>query len=185
MRGFKRGARFLGIDDSPFAPSSLDVLVVGVVERDGLVEGVLSTRVRRDGDDATEKLCRMLSQSRFLAQVKAILLNSVNLAGFNVVDIRELSARTKKPVIAVVRRKPDAARVMRALANVPNAALKAERMARAGGVAREGSLFFQRAGISEEGARLALRGGERVPESIRLAHVIAGGIARGESGGRV
>lgn len=184
MRQLKKGIRVLGVDDSPFTRQDETVLVVGVVERDGIIEGVLSTRVERDGDDATEKISEMVKRSRFLPEIRGILLNSVMMAGFNAVDIKKLSEETGKPVIAVVRRKPDAARTQKALENAPNAARKRERLKKAGPPKRFYGLYAQIAGVREERAAEFLRRRKGVPEAIRLAHIIAGGVRRGESRGK-
>ncbi|MFH1285082.1 MAG: DUF99 family protein, partial [Candidatus Micrarchaeota archaeon] len=52
--------RLLGIDDSPFTRRRKNILVVGVVYRSGIVEGILSTTITRDGTDSTEKLFKMI-----------------------------------------------------------------------------------------------------------------------------
>jgi len=180
----KKGARILGIDDSPFEKGDERVLVVGVVERGGKIDGVLSTAVDRDGDDATERLAAMLCRSRFLPQVRVIMLNSIMMAGFNVVDIPELLRRTGKPVIAVVRRKPDMKAVRKALENVCCVEGKVMRIKHAGEPVRVGGLYAQLAGISEEEAAGIMKRWRGIPEPIRLAHVIAGGVVKGESTGK-
>lgn len=184
VKPLKKGARVLGIDDSPFEKGDERVLVVGVVERGFLVDGVLSTVVAKDGDDATERLADMVCRSRFLPQAKVIMLNSIMMAGFNVVDIQELRRRTCLPVIAVVRRKPDMKAVKRALSNVCCAEEKMAKIARAGKCVRIGSFYAQLAGISKEDAAGIMKRYKGIPEPIRLAHVIGGGIMRGESGGK-
>lgn len=184
MKALKKGVRILGIDDSPFTKTDSHVLVVGVVERNGTVEGVLSTVVERDGDDATERILEMVSRSRFLSQVKAIMLNSIMMGGFNVVDISALHEKTGKPIIAVVRRKPDMEQVKKALSNVCCAEEKMAKIKRAGKVYRFGRLYAQLAGIKQKEAGEILGRYRGVPEAVRLAHIIAGGIIRGESRGK-
>ncbi len=181
----KVGIRILGIDDSPFSKSDDEVLVVGVLMRGQVVEGVLSTKVMRDGDDSTEKVAAMILGSRFAGQVGAVMLNSIMLGGFNVVDIDDLSREIGKPVIAVVRRKPDMGEVRKALSNVCCSEEKMVKIKRAGGVHKLGRVYAQVAGISADDAGKLLARFPGIPEPIRLAHVIAGGIVRGESGGKV
>ena len=181
----KPGMRILGIDDSPFSKSDSHVLVVGVLMRRNTVEGVLSTVVERDGDDATEKLAEMVLKTRFAKQAGCIILNSIMFAGLNVVDIRALSNALQRPVIAVVRKKPDMKAVEKALANVCCTEEKMVRMRNAGRVEKFGNVYAQVAGISVEDARKILARFKGIPEPVRLAHVIAGGIVRGESGGKV
>jgi len=180
----KQGIRILGIDDSPFSKKDDEVLVVGVLMRGQAVEGVLSTKVGRDGDDSNEKVAGMVLRSRFAKQVGAVMMNSIMLGGFNVVDIAALSRELGKPVIAVVRRKPKMDEVRKALANVCCAEEKMVKMRNAGEVRRLGKVYAQIAGISERDAGRLLARFPGIPEPVRLAHVIAGGIVRGESGGK-
>ncbi|MBI4399559.1 DUF99 family protein, partial [Candidatus Micrarchaeota archaeon] len=103
----KTGIRVIGIDDSPFAKKDTEVLIVGVIYRKSLVEGVLSTRIERDGNDSTGKILNMIKRSRFRDQLHAIFINSIKLGGFNIVDIELLSRELSLPVICVTRRNPD------------------------------------------------------------------------------
>ncbi len=181
----KRGSRILGIDDSPFTKGSGErVLVVGVVMRGPVVEGVLSTHVNSDGDDSTEQLAGMVARSHFAPEIKVLMLNSIMMAGFNVVDIRALSGRLGKPVVAVMRKKPDMKKVRAALANVCCSEEKLVKIRNAGEVVKLGSVHAQLAGISAEEALGLLSRWHGIPEPIRLAHVIATGVVKGESGGR-
>ena len=111
----KSGIRIVAIDDSKFSPGEKEVLVVGVVERLGIVEGVLSCRVEADGTDATAKIIGMLSDSRFLEQIRLIVINGTTVAGMNVVDITRLHSRFKMPVMAVTRKRPHPAMLKRSI----------------------------------------------------------------------
>ena len=66
----KHGVRTIGIDDGPFARSGRgDVLVAGAIYRGGSVfDGLLTTTVRKDGWNATDKILAMLLESKFLPQ---------------------------------------------------------------------------------------------------------------------
>jgi endonuclease V-like protein UPF0215 family len=183
----KPGIRVLGIDDSPFSRGDAEALVVGVVCRkcsckEGLiVEGVLSTKVFVDGDDGTEKAIALAS-GRFAPQIRAVLLNGIMLAGFNAVDISELSRRTGLPAIALTRKKPDGAAVGNAVQNAPNWGQKQKRISAAGPPKRICGWYAQLAGtdLKEAGDIIAAFGNG----PIRLAHLMASGIVKGESGGR-
>jgi endonuclease V-like protein UPF0215 family len=60
----KAQSRILGVDDAPFKFTDEHVPVVGVVVRaPSYVEGVLTTRVRVDGADATEALASAINRS--------------------------------------------------------------------------------------------------------------------------
>jgi len=179
-----KGVRFLGVDDSPFSKTDSQVLVVGVLWRNNHIEGVLSTRVERDGSDSTRKLASMLSSSRFSDQARAILVNSITVAGFNIIDIKKLSELTGLPVICVTRKKPDKQKTLNALSKVKCGERKKKLVEKAGAAHKAGSVFIQVAGITPEKAAVLLKQFKTVPEPIRIAHLIGGGIVRGESSGK-
>jgi len=183
-----RRIRTLGIDDGPFTRGSRSpVLVVGAVYGGDRFEGLLSTRVRQDGHNATERLIQMIDGSKFQAQLHLVLLDGVTLGGFNVVDLPALAGAVGLPCLAVMRRPPRPGAIRAALRNLPRAREREERMARAGPVHRAGELCFQACGLdpgvaAEALARVTFSG--HVPECLRAAHLIASGIVTGESGRR-
>jgi endonuclease V-like protein UPF0215 family len=118
-------------------------------------------------------------------------LQGIAVAGFNVIDIHALSASIGLPVVVVARRSPRLALIREALtgpkSNVPGGARKWKLIERAGPMEPLGRIFIQRAGISPHDARrlverTTLHG--HVPEPLRLAHLIAGGVTTGRSRGR-
>lgn len=176
----------MGFDDAPFAPGQLEpVRVVGTVFAAERLDGVLSTQVMRDGDDATTALIALLRRSRFLPQLQAILLQGIAFGGFNVVDLPELSRALELPVLAIARREPNMAAIKSALlSHVPAGADKWARIERAGPMEPIAELWVQRASISLDQAERLIRGSARfgrLPEPLRTAHLIAGGVTRGES----
>jgi endonuclease V-like protein UPF0215 family len=176
----------IAFDDAPFAPRCRgDVMVVGVVCAAGRPEGVLMTRVRRDGANATDALAKAVTGSRHYPHLRLILLQGIALAGFNVVDINALAARTGLAVLVVVRRRPDLAAVRRALVTrVPGGRRKWRLVQRAGAPEHFDRWWIQRAGLSPSAAQRVLRQmtvHSQVPEPLRLAHLIAGAVGAGES----
>jgi endonuclease V-like protein UPF0215 family len=131
----------------------------------------------------------MIEVSRFAGHLQLILLQGIALAGFNVVDAFLLSRATGLPVLVVSRVEPDYGAVRRALEErVRGGARKWRLIERLGPMERCGRVRVQRVGLTlaEAGAvieRLAIH--SSVPEPLRVAHAVAGGIARGESRGRV
>jgi len=182
----RRFAHVVGFDDAPFARAHRgDVMVVGAVYAGARLEGVLATRVRRDGANATRALAECVRGSRFRAQLHAVLLQGIAFAGFNVVDLAALHAALALPVLAVARRKPDLRKIRGALlGQVRGGARKWRLVERAGPMEPLAGLWVQRAGLSSAEAaslirRFAVNG--RMPEPLRAAHLIAGGVATGES----
>lgn len=184
-----RIAHVIGIDDAPFQREHRgDVLVVATAYSGLCLQGVLSSRVRRDGRNATRVIASLVASSRFAGHTQAVLLQGIALAGFNVVDIHELAGALRIPVLVVARKKPDMAAIRAALlTRVRGGARKWALVERAGPMEPAAGVFVQRAGLSlaEAGAfieRFAVNG--RIPEPLRVAHLIAGGVTDGHSRGR-
>lgn len=179
-------AHVVGFDDAPFERRHRgDVLVVGTVFSGTRLDGVLSTRVRRDGANATSRLVHCVTGSRYMGHLRAILLQGIALAGFNVVDIGGLHRETGLPVVVIARRPPDSAAIRRALLeSVPGGARKWRLIEAAGPMEALAGVHMQRCGIDRDPARrlverLQLNG--LLPEPLRVAHMIAGGVTTGES----
>lgn len=183
-----RRLRCLGVDDGPFQRGSRrEVLVVGAVYSSVDFEGLLSTRVRQDGANATARLIRMISGSKFQAQLHLVMLDGITLGGFNVVNLPQLARAVALPCAAVMRAPPDMGRVRRALANLPGADRRLRLMELAGPIHRAGELYFQCAGLEPAvmgAAILSNVAHGAVPECLRAAHLIAAGIVTGQSGRR-
>lgn len=177
----------IGFDDAPFAHTHRgDVRLIGTLCAGTRLDGVLSGKVRRDGANATDAMLRMIEGGRFFEQARAVLLQGIAVAGFNVVDVHRLHARLGVPVVVVARRAPRLTRIRSALANVPGGARKWRLIEAAGPMEPVGSLFVQRAGIALPAtaallAKTTLHG--NLPEPLRLAHLIAGGVTTGISRG--
>ncbi|KYF54070.1 hypothetical protein BE08_11340 [Sorangium cellulosum] len=184
-----RLSHVVGVDDAPFAREHRgDVPVVGAVFAGLRLEGVLSTRVRRDGRNATPAIAAMIAGSRFYPQVQVVMLQGIAVAGFNVVDIAALRDALSLPVVVVARRLPNLDAIRDALlSRVRGGRRKWALIERAGRMDPVGGVYVQRAGISLEDtsaliARLSVHG--HLPEPLRAAHLIAGGLTTGESRGR-
>jgi len=188
----KQQVRVLGIDDSPFKFGPGNALVVGVLVRvPNYLEGVMKTEVVVDGTDSTEKIVEMVSKSRYREQIKAILIDGIALAGFNLIDIEEAHAELGIPVLTLTRDRPDLEKMKSALMKhfddwKQRYALIARHELReittehkplyASGLGLEWAEF-------EEIVRLSTVRGV-VPEPLRMAHLIASAMTRGESYGR-
>jgi endonuclease V-like protein UPF0215 family len=176
----------IGIDDAPFSREHRgDIQIVGVVHSNARLEGVLSTSIRRDGINSTRAISAMIKRSRYAEHLQAILLQGIALGGFNVVDIHKLQRWTDLPVLVVVRKMPDMKSVQKALVEkVPGGAKKWRLIEAAGALEKVGDVFVQRAGISLEEARLLCEKfafHSNLPEPLRAAHIIAGGVTLGQS----
>lgn len=187
IRAVKPEIRVLGIDDGVFTPHSNELVdVVGIVYRGGYwLDGFMHTKVQVDGLDATEKLVEMITSSPHYSQLRVIMLNGVTLAGFNVVDIEELSQRVKLPVVAVTRDKPNFDDIKKALQNLSHSEQRWSAIEKAGKMIKvrtrngEEPIYVHVAGLSEEDAKRILKSTStrsNVPEALRVAHIIASGL---------
>ena len=188
MTAIKPGVRTIGLDDGPFDRRSRgDVLVVGAIYRGADFDGLLTTRVRKDGWNATDAIASMLLRSKFLAQLHYIMLDGIAFGGFNVVDIDRLHRETGLKLLVVVRRRPDLAAVKRAVMHLPLPEKRLALIASAGEIVPIDKLFCQMKGMQPEEAKALLRltcTRSHLPEPLRAAHLIAGGVILGQSGRR-
>ena len=187
----KREIRVLGLDDMPFFFSDETVDIVGVVMRGGMyLEGVLKATITVDGTDATDVISTMVTQSKHHKQLKAIMIDGAALGGFNIVDNHRIYENTSLPVLSITREKPDMSSIKKALQkHVDNweqrwRILKATELIEIKGLH---SIYVNAVGISPEESQelirvCTVRGA--IPEPIRVAHLIATGIKKGESRGR-
>jgi endonuclease V-like protein UPF0215 family len=188
----KDQARVLGIDDGPFLKGQGRAPLAGVlVCPPGYVEGVMISSCQVDGEDANEVISSMVRDSRFSEQVRMVMLDGAALGGFNVIDVRKLSSDLGVPVLTVSRDQPDLASIRDALlAHFPDWERRFEIISRNQVRAVEvpdGKIFVTSEGIEEREAdamvrRCIVRG--CLPEPVRLAHLIATALVRGESHGR-
>jgi endonuclease V-like protein UPF0215 family len=179
----------IGVDDAPFARAHRGrVRIVGACLAGPRLEGVLSSFVRRDGADSTRAIAAMVVGSRFHAQCHALLLQGIAVAGFNVVDLAALADAIARPVLVIARRAPRMGVIRAALVErVSGGAAKWARIERAGPMEPCAGVMVQRAGLSLDDAARLIQASTimgRIPEALRMAHLIAGGITDGHSRGR-
>lgn len=186
---FKSQIRIIGWDDAGFVKGlkNQKVVLVGVIVRGGeYIDGMLKIEVDYDGMDATTKIADSINKSRHKDQLRAIMTDGITFAGFNMVDIRELSQKTGLPVIAIQRTKPEMEEFIAALKRYDDFEQRIKVMENAGQIKRCGNIFYQSFGLigkeAEEIITLSSTRGN-IPEPLRVAHIIASGLS-GESHGR-
>jgi endonuclease V-like protein UPF0215 family len=187
FRSIKSEIRVLGIDDGSFVPqTSGSVDVVGVVYRGGnWFEGLIRSKVTIDGFDAIEKIASMIKNSPFYGELRIAFLDGISFAGFNVVDINQLSRMLDMPVISVVRDKPDLEKIKRALHHLPdflerwNAIENAGKLIEVKVRKNDNPIFIQIAGILLDDAERIIKitsTHSNIPEALRVAHIVASGL---------
>jgi uncharacterized protein len=132
----------------------------------------------------------MIRRSRYMDQIKAVMLDGITFAGFNVVDVERLYSSTGIPVITITRDKPDLDEMRSALmkhfedwkeryaviTKLELRKVKTEHrpvfVSSCGGDQREMDSLVPAATV---------RGA--IPEPVRIAHIVASAMVRGESYG--
>jgi Uncharacterized conserved protein len=103
----KAGARVLGIDDTGHSLDDPDTKIVGVVYRGTeFIEDVRFGEVEVDGDDATQKVIGLHERCKNTEQIAAVIVDGISVAGFNLIDITDVSSTLGKPVIASTPNQP-------------------------------------------------------------------------------
>lgn len=181
-----RTIRVIGFDDAPFVRRrSSSVSIVGVICAETRFEGMVWGKVRQDGWNATDAICRLLLGKKFLPQLHILLLDGIGFGGFNIIDLPKLADKLQIPCVTVMRRQPNMTKIETALQRLPQPQRRLELMRRAGTVHAYPPFFFQVCGedpdvIAAVLQRLSDRG--HVPEALRLAHLIGAAVVKGESG---
>jgi len=206
MRSFvRKEARVIGIDDGPFfkrrksrisdraqEPRFLTfrrgrVLVVGTIYRGGsYMDGIVSTTAKVDGSDSTVNIARMINKCKFKSQLRCIFLNGIGVGGFNIIDLPKLSKLTKIPVIAVTRQYPDIPFIIKTLINL-KMSKKVKLITQLPPPTKVNDVYVQFINMDLDRAKQYLKLTtlhSYIPEPLRIAHIIAAGIVKGESRGR-
>lgn len=184
-----RNIRVIGFDDAHYADKKRgsDVHVAGIVCSNTRFEGMLWDTIAKDGMDSTDRFINMLSTSKFAAQVQIILTDGITFGGCNVVDIEKLNHVLEVPVVTVMRRPPDMDRFRYVVDQLPDQEERWRRVEAAGPIHEMDGFVFQVYGeLPKTTARVLRRLTDqgKVPEALRLAHLIGTAIKTGESGKR-
>ncbi len=185
-----RRPHVLGIDDGPFSKGQREpVPIVGVMmEGADLVEAIAVTEFPVDGADATNFLAQWIEGLRLRPTLQGVVLGGITIAGLGVVDLSALAAAVGAPVLAVTLRSTANHRVRDAL-EAAGLLERIETVERAQpSFEAEPGLYVSHAGAARDIAEQLVRATQKkskLPEPLRIAHLIAAAIARGESRGRV
>jgi uncharacterized protein len=191
FRKIKQEIRILGVDDAPFTPHTKSkVMIIATVFRAGTwLDGVLRTYISGDGTDSTENIIKMVNGSRHKDQLGVIMLDGITFGGFNITNIRKIFDATEIPVIVITRKFPNFKRIKKALKKFPDWEDRWTSVLEAGEVFKienEEPIYIQIHGIGLEDAKEIVKLSSTrsaIPEPIRVAHIIAAGVATGESKG--
>jgi endonuclease V-like protein UPF0215 family len=184
----KKEVRVIGWDDASFKRrQKRKIFLIGVITRGGnFMDGILTTKIKYDGLDATENIIKSINNSKHKDQLSYIMTNGISFAGFNLVDIKAVYEETSLPTLAIQRKMPDIERFINAMKIFEDFEKRKEIVKNAGKIYKFNKIYYQKAGMSRKDAEELIRitaTHSNIPEPIRLAHLIASGLS-GESKGR-
>ena len=179
----------MGFDDGAFTREDKEAILVGVLMEGARVEGVVSSFISVDGMDVTEKMASLV-RGRFYPQIRAVFTSAKTFAGFNILNLDEFYDLTGVPVISVYRWPPKVEEMLRLCERFPDGEARKKAVLSGGEVhslETRGKIYFQSAGVDPRDAAKLIKAysiHSALPEPVRLAHIIASGVSRGESKGR-
>jgi len=188
----KKQIRILGIDDSPFRFTDKYGMVIGAVMRGGqYLECVLRRHVLVDGKDSTFVCKDMINKTKHKKQLRAVIIDGIALGGFNVIDLNDVFESTEIPIITVTRDMPNFDNIKEALKKNFNDWKERYELISKGELheikTEHNPIYVKFTGIdlgqTKEIIKLSTIRGV-IPEPVRVAHLIASGVARGESYGK-
>ena len=193
FRSIKRDIRILGVDDAPFIPHTTQpVMLIATVFRAGnWLDGVIRTYIMGDGRNSTHQIISMVNNTRHKDQLGVMMLDGITFGGFNIANIKKIFEVTRIPVIVVMRKYPNLAKIEKALKRFPdwkerwNDVLDAGKIYKIKNENKE-DVYIQICGINLGDAEKIVRISttrSAIPEPLRVAHIIAAGVITGESKG--
>ncbi len=182
----KEGIGIMAVSCAPLEEKK--TRLVGVVSRKGYIEGFLSAHVTVDGTDSAGVIAKMLNDSRFRDQVRLIVVNGIGVAGLNILDVGRIEKETKTKVLSITKGKPHPNELIKALetysklekVNVKNRIQLVRNLKNLNGFKLEG--FYSQTSLNKTDAKRFV---QDAFELLRIAHLIASGISKGESRGRI
>jgi uncharacterized protein len=180
----------LGVDDAPFDKRQKGPVPIVSVAMEGhdVIESVALGEFPVDGDGATDYLASWIAGLRARPMLQAVILGGVTIAGLGIIDVTALAERLGLAVLVVTRHNPARSELADALkaAGLLDRLTLLERTPRAYGISE--GLYLAHAGVPRvEAERLlmATLGKAKLPEPLRVAHLIGQAIVLRESRGRV
>jgi endonuclease V-like protein UPF0215 family len=158
------------------------------MEGHDVIESIALGEFPVDGEGATEYLAAWIGGLRARPMLQAVILGGITIAGLGIIDVTALAERLGLAVLVVTRHNParsDLADALKAAGLFDRLNLL-ERIPRAYAVGE--GLYLAHSGVPRvEAERLlaATLGKARLPEPLRVAHLIGQAIVLRESRGRV
>jgi endonuclease V-like protein UPF0215 family len=187
FRSIMSKMQVVAVDDGTLPINKRDqrALLLVVLLRNLRILDIRIGSIEIDGTDANDVLASLLRSIR--SNFHVIILSSISLGGFNLVDMPKLAHDLRKPVIVVTREKPDNNAVRKALRDhFPDwrerwrAVVAAGRLYSCKPMMDEPRVYFEVEGASVSFARAIIKATaaiSRLPEPIRVARILARGLS--------
>ncbi len=175
----------IGFDDASFEfhSESKYTQLIGVICQGTRMVSVMRDEIIIDGDDATEKIIRLVKKNE--KHVQYVITHTITFGGFNLININKIYSEIQKPIIAITEREVDFDSVKNALKHkfpdtfknkmrciVDAGNLYETEINTAGGFSK---VYFHCKGINIKDVESLLEKvciDSKLPESVRLAHLI-------------
>jgi endonuclease V-like protein UPF0215 family len=175
----------IGFDDARFdlKKGSKTTSLIGVICQGVRMVKVVKDQIEIDGKDSTKILINLVQREKDLVQL--IFTHTITFGGFNLIDLKKIYSRTKKPIIAITERNVDLDSVKKALYKKypKNYENKINKIINAGNLYQtsvdtaggDRQVFFHCIGITPQKVGKVLEKvciDSKLPESVRMAHLI-------------
>ncbi|HKJ67077.1 MAG TPA: DUF99 family protein [bacterium] len=180
----------LGVDDAPLDKWRDDTVpIVGVMmENATVVEGVAVTSFPIDGEGATQFLAEWIGDLKWAPMLHAVILGGITIAGLGMIDLQRLADQLHIPVIAATRHDTADSDL--------DSALKAAGLIDRLGILQASpparrileNLYAASAGAEPQVIEKLIKSTlnkARMPEPLRIAHLIGAALVQGSSHGKV
>ncbi|MGC8649128.1 MAG: DUF99 family protein [Candidatus Micrarchaeia archaeon] len=182
----KLGIRILSLGCAPLIKK--DTLLVGIISKNDEIEGIVSTYIEVDGTDSTNKIIKLVKNTRFKDQIKIIAINGLGIAGLNILDVFSLEKELKIKVVSLTRKKPHPQKLINALEafsketkkDIKNRIELVKKLKKLN-IIRINNLYAQTTLDEKEIKKFV----KEIFKMLRLAHMIASGVTKRESKNRL
>ena len=151
----------------------------GAIFSKNTIEGTTSALIKKDGMDATDRICSAILESDFYDKMSTVLLDRVIFGDSNVADIKAIRKNTGLDVILILQKKPNIKALMSLLRKHENYKERLQALSNAGNIYTYGPIFYQKEGLGIKECETAIKAlciSSNIPEPLRVADVMALGL---------